>query len=309
MSENYLCISIPEELQQFKKISRILEENNEPEQPTVNFDFGVKLVKDEQGNPAHAEYYSDTGELLKKIYYHGSAVSRIEHYRNNRLYSEEEYIDGKLDQEKTFNNLRELIATIKYKYAPKGRLMSISKLIKDDRYDVDYGYDELGRVNKRTIKQNSNPLDEQKYRLDIMDRIVEYRDRNQMIRVHQINHNNDLVSYTITDKAGNSIAVINKFLCSDYIGSEVDVNGHKTTLKDRCYVDNEMLKRPSATKDDLNFILARLFKQLKREKTPDIKTKRIEKQAILEKIIGDNITAPMKILPISMRKLQLICNK
>ena len=68
MTENYLCISIPEELQQYKKIANLID-NNDNAKVVPNTDFGVRLIRDMYGNPVHAEYYSDTGELLKKIFY------------------------------------------------------------------------------------------------------------------------------------------------------------------------------------------------------------------------------------------------
>ena len=96
MTESYLGISIPKELQKYKK-NVIIPENNEPE--VLRTDFGVKVVKDKDGNPTHAEYYSDNGDLLKKIFYKGSAISTIEHYRNSVLYSQEEYRSGLLYRE------------------------------------------------------------------------------------------------------------------------------------------------------------------------------------------------------------------
>ena len=253
MSANYLGIPIPDELKQYKK--SIVSAKNQINIVKMS-NFGVKVVKDAFGNPMHAEYYSETGELLKKIFYNGSSISTIEHYRNAVLYSQEEYKDGLLHKDLLFNNNGEITSTIKYSYNKNNKITAIRKSLKDNRYDVEYGYDELNRVNSRTLKYNNEVIEEQKYRYDILDRIVEYQDKNQIIKVHKINQYNDLICYTITDNAGNSIVVVNKFLCKEYIGTELDLNGHKTTVHDMCYVDNIMLKQPVTTKDDLDFAMS-----------------------------------------------------
>ena len=305
MTETYLGISIPDELKQFKK-NIVIPDNTEAK--VFRNDFGVKVVKDKYGNPTHAEYYSDTGELLKKIFYNGSAISTIEHYRNFILYSQEEYRDGLIYRELTYNNCGEIISTIKYSYNNKDKIISIKKSVKNNRYDVEYGYDELMRVNSRILKCNNEIFETQKYRYDILDRIVEYQDNNQLITVHKINQNNCLISYTITDNAGNTIVVKNKFLCSEYIGTELDLNGHMTTVHDKSYVDNLVLKKPTTTKDDLDFAMSGLFKKRQDVKQSNFVTKRISNQDIIEKIIGDRVLSKNNVLPISMRKLQLLCN-
>lgn len=303
MSIDYLGISIPDELQQYKKNIVI----QKPEKTEIKTDFGVKVVRDKLGNPTHAEYYSDNGELLKKIYYTGSAISTIEHYRNNVLHTQQEFKEGLLHRELIFNLCGEIISTVKYLYNKKNKITAIQKVSNNERYEVEYSYDDLMRVNSRTLKYNNEVIEEQRYKYDILDRIIEYQDRNQMIRIHKINQNNDIISYTITDNAGNTIAIINKFLCKEYIGTELDLNGHKTVVKNRCYVDNITLKKPVTTKDDLDFALSGVLKNWQ-ENRERITTKRYSNKDIIEKIIGEKVNINCKVLPISMRKLQLIYN-
>lgn len=303
MSIDYLGISIPDELQQYKK-NIIMPQ---PEKTEVRTDFGVKVVKDQSGNPTHAEYYSDSGELLKKIYYKGSSISTIEHYRNCVLHTQEEFKEGLMHRELIFNNNGEITTTIKYFYNKKNKITAIQKNTHNERYEVEYGYDDLMRVNSRTLKYNNEVIEEQRYKYDILDRIIEYQDRNQIIKIHKINQNNDIINYTITDLAGNTIVIINKFLCKEYIGTELDLNGHKTVVNDRCYVDNITLKKPVTTKDDLDFALSGVLKNWQ-EKKDKITTKRYSNKDIIEKIIGEKVNLKRKVLPISMRKLQLICN-
>lgn len=303
MSKDYLGIPIPDELQQYKK--NVVYPKNENNIVQMS-NFGVKVVKDEFGNPLHAEYYSDYGELLKKIFYKGSSISTIEHYRNAILYSQEEYKEGLLVRELTFNNNGEITSTVKYNYNRVNKITAIRKSVKDSRYDVEYGYDELNRVNSRTLKYNNEVIEQQNYRYDILDRIVEYKDKTQIITVHKINQNNDLVCYTVTDNAGNTMAVVNKFLCKEYIGTELDFNGHKTTVKDKCYVDNIILKKPVTTKDDLDFAMSGVLKKFE-ENRIEISTKRYNNKDIIEKIIGTSVNPKTrKILPISLRKIQLL---
>jgi len=223
MLASYLCISIPVELQQYQKT------NNVEDDTAITADFGVKIVKDSHGDMQYAAYYSDSGELLKKIFYKGSSVAHIKHYRNEVLYSQESFDNGKLKKKITYNKNGTVNASITYEYNSKNLIVAIRKIVEDKRYEVEYGYDELSRVDSRLIKYNSKIQLQQMYRYDILDRVVEYRDRNQYIKVHKINPNNELISYTITDIAGNDIIIVNKYLCSDYIGTEIDLNGHKTT--------------------------------------------------------------------------------
>jgi len=288
MIESYLCISIPVELQQYQKLNKITT-NEDNEQPTA--DFGVKIVKDSCGDMQYAAYYSDTGELLKKIFYKGSAVSNIRHYRNNVLYSQEVFDNGRLKRKITYNKAGKPIATTSFEYNSNNQIVAIRKTVDNKKYEVEYGYDELSRVDSRIIKLDSKIHLQQKYRYDILDRVVEYHDRNQHIKVHKINQNNELLSYTITDIAGNDIVIINKYLCSDYIGTEIDLNGHKTTVKDKCYVDNVMLKKPFTSEDDLDLVFSNIFRGLSEEVTP---TKRSDVTDISGCVISKGINSQEK---------------
>ena len=306
MKQDYLCISIPTELQQYTKVASIID--NEIPHDDVSPDFGVKLIKDEHGNLTHAAYYSDTGELLKKIFYNGSIVSSIEHYRYNALYSQEKYHDGKITKKTMYNRYKKPTCLISYEYNRKDQITAIRKLADSSRYEVEYGYDELMRVNSRIIKVNNDVVAEQRYRFDILDRIVEYKDENQTIKVLKLNPKNELLSYTITDKLGNTISVINKYMCSEYIGTEIELNGHKTTVSDKSYVDNVMLKKPFTSEDDLDLVVSKMLHKSPPE--PEAKivpiTQRKHNTDIVSSVISGNIENSSKPLPISRRKLQLL---
>ena len=307
MNQDYLCINIPEELQQYNKIVSIIDKDtitSEEQAP----DFGVKLIKDKNGNLIHTAYYSDNGELLKKIFYNGSTVASIEHYRNNSLYSVEKYNDGKMVRKTKYNRDKNTECIINYEYNRKDQITSIRKLAGKYKYEVDYGYDELLRVNSRIIKINSIIAAEQRYKYDILDRIVEYKDENQTIKVQKLNQKNELISYIITDKIGNTITVINKYICSEYIGTEIELNGHKTTICDRNYIDNVILKKPFTSEDDLDFVISKmLFKPSSTHKEDIIPiTKRKPDEDIINMVIHDNITDKSKPLPISLRKMRLL---
>ena len=307
MMQNYLCISIPDELQQFAKL---MEPDDEIIQPKLNSqDFGVKLIKDEYGNLTCAAYYSDTGELLKKILYKGSTISSIEQYRNNILYSTEKYDNGKITRKIKYDKSGKTISTISYEYNKKDQLITIRKFTNDVRYAIIYGYDELMRVNSRSIKIDDKFIEEQRYRYDILDRVVEYKDKNQKIEVHKLNPNNLLLSYTITDNIGNQIHVKNKFMCSEYIGTEIELNGHTTSIKEKSYLDNVMLKKPFTSEDDLDFVLSNIYKKHQSEQFVPIQiTRRESKNNVINMIIDDKLKPKpeITILPISIRKRVLL---
>ncbi len=270
MSENYLRISIPVELKQYQKLDNTIDDN------TITADFGVKIVKDSNGDMQYAAYYSDSGDIIKKIFYKGSSVANIKHYRDNTLTYQECFNNGRLKRKITYDKSGKAKADIVYEYNSKNLIVAIRKNSDNNRYEVEYGYDELSRVDSRIIKYNSKICLQQMYRYDILDRVVEYRDRNQHIKVQKINPKNELLAYTITDRAGNDIIIINKYLCSDYIGTEIDLNGHKTTVKDKAYVDNVMLKHPFTSEDDLDLVFSNIINTpselsgTKRDKETDI---------------------------------------
>ena len=304
MAENYLCVSIPAELQCYQKLTDLISNDDLLEEKA---DFGVKFIKDDSGNLKFAAYYSDIGELIKKIYYEGSSISLIEHYRNNILYSGEKYHEGKISRKNKYSRQGQVVCSLSYEYDKTGQIKAIRKQADDMRYIVEYCYDELNRVNGRTIRVNGKIFIEQKYRYDILDRVVEYNDSNQHIKVHKMNNSNKLISYTITDKANNTIDILNKYICSDYIGTEIELNGHKTSIKDMSYVDNIMLKKPYTSEDDLDFAMSNLAKS--NNKIEDVsmcKTQRKNENAITNFIISDKVKQKSQPLPISIRKSMLL---
>ena len=304
MQQNDLCIAIPAELQEYKKTA---SQNDSYESKNVKKDFGVKLIKDEYDNLVCAAYYSDSGEIIKKIFYQGSSISSIEHYRNGTLFTSEIYDNGKIKRKIKFNSQGIKICSISYEYNRHDQITAIRKYTDNTRYAVVYGYDELKRVNSRQIKENDTILIEQNYRYDILDRIVEFKDNNQKIEVHKVNQNNSLVSYTVTDKIGNKISIKNKFMCSEYIGTEIELNDHKTIVKDKSYIDNVMLKKPFTSEDDLDFVMSGLLNSEKHNIKTDLGiTKRTNNTSILNLVINKKMELKQSVLPISIRKTMLL---
>lgn len=300
MANNYISISIPSELKQFEKIVKVISSNDETEEFSKN-DFGVKLIKNDEGQVSEALYYSNTGDLLKKIFYSGSSIYRIEYYRDNKMRVLESYTMGKLLNKCIYDKFGQLYCTFNYEYHQKDLITSIKKIVKDKHYKVEYEYDDCNRINCRILILNSQILDTQKFKYDVIDRIIEYKDNNQEIKVEKINTNNELIKYTISDIIGNKIEIWNKFLCSDYVGTEIELNGHKTSIKDRSYVDNVMLKRPYATEDDLDLAMSCIL-----DKKQLMSVTRTNKQDISDSILKDRVND--NTLPISIRKLHLINN-
>jgi hypothetical protein len=284
------CVTIPAELLEYKKTSNseILADKKS------NCNFGVKIIKNQNGEIERTDYYTNYGDLIKSIYYKGSSISVIKHYRNQLLFSEERYSDGKLISKGIYNNKGVVISGIAYKYNRENRIISIEKSVENNLYMVEYGYDELDRVNSRKVSLNNKVINEQTYRFDILDRIVEYKDFNQKIDILQISKNNELISYKITDRIGNEMLVVNKFIDNLYKRTDISLNNHQTSVIDKSYVDNIMLKKPYTTEDDLDFIIANLYN------SSDCSTKRTSSADISDDYIDKNIQ--YRVLPISIRK-------
>ena len=289
-----LCVSIPIELRKYQKVS----ENKDIILKNSTLPFGVKIIRNALGEVEHSAHYSDNGELLKKVFYKGSSVVSISHYRNQCLSAKEEFIDNKITNKRIYDKEGNIISTTRYCYNRKDKIVSIKKICGDDIYFVEYGYDELERVNSRKISCNTKVIREQTYRYDILDRIVEYKDENQTIKIMRISSKNELISYTITDKIGNNIYITNNIdICGNYDNTEISLNGHKIKVKDKSYVDNIMLKKPYTTEDDLDFVIANLLAE------PPKITNRENINEITDKIISGKVEAiQAKTLPISIRK-------
>ena len=287
-----LCISIPAELKRFQIVPPNARDEN-----SSSVEFGVRMQRGSNGEVQCAAYYSDSGELLKKVYYNGAFVANIIHYRNGHINIREEYHDDKITRKIFYNKEANIQSCIVYAYNRLDKITSINKFKDGKSYRVDYGYDDLNRVNSRKISIDGNIIKEQKYRYDILDRIVDYEDNSQKIKINRMSTKNELISYTIIDKMNNRIEVNNKFnICGSYEHTEIVLNEHKIVIKDSSYLDNVMLKKPYTTEDDLDLIIANLFKP-----SSAVPTKRTDgEHDISENVIAINIK-PV-VLPISLRK-------
>ena len=291
-------IHIPKELEQYKI-------NTDTPDCSINIktaDFGVKIVKNNQGELEYAAYYSDSGELIKRIYYKNSEVSKVIHYRNNIIYSEETYHDGCILKKIKYDKDGNPLSHTNFQYNKLKQLNTIKKFVNSNIYEIQYGYDELKRLNSRKIFVNSKEVNNQIYEYDILDRIVEYKDSNQKISIKKMNQNNQLISYIITDKVGNDINILNKFYCSEYIGTEVELNGHKTTVKDKNYLDNILLRKPCANEDDLDFSISSMSSCISE------KTHRESKTDVIDIFAARLGASKENVLPISIRKKMLLMN-
>ena len=273
MKYNHLCIAIPEQLQEFTLIA---EDNNDklnqiyPEYNNLN----EKPISNDNGNIIGTAYFSDNNELIKKIYNTGSYISAIEYFRNDKLYLEENYDAGKLIRKTLYNADGNKTSVMKYTYNKNDYVVCIQKFVDNKSYSIEYGYDGLQRVNSRIIKIDNKLINEQHYQYDILDRIIEYKDSHQQIDIHKINPKNELISYTITDKLGNKIIVNNKFICNAYISTIIELNGHKSEVKDNTYINNIMLKKPYTNEDDFNFVITNIIKIYKNDSQDIMTTKR-----------------------------------
>ena len=299
MERDYCCVSIPLELSAFRKVQKTV--CSEPNEVPSNLSPEFKVCKSEKG-AIEAIEYACADNVTKKIFYNGSTVIKTEYYKYGELYLIEEFKDEKLSK-KTKYESSILASETSYRYDNRGKLTKIIKQIKDDEFYVNFGYDDIGRINSKKIYYNSQLVFDQFYKFDILDRISEYKDLNQHIKIHKMDRNNKLVSYTIIDKNENTIQITNFFNATYYNFTEIELNGHKTTVKDDSYIDNIMLKNPRTDEDDIDLIISSLIKKTKQ---PNF-TSRTKIEAAFNRssscIIDANINR--KTLPISQRKRNL----
>lgn len=297
MYPNELCITVPEDLRCYQKNSRNFHEQRK------NYEYisEIKIIRNQSEQIESVEYY-ENGELVKSVIYKASSVIANRYFKYGYLYLEEEFSSyPKISSKSYYKKDGNLSFRIEYEYNRQNKIIGIKKLKNNTEYLVKYGYDELERINSRKIYVNLDLICEQKYRYDILDRVIGYRDANQTISINQISTQGELISYKIIDKIGNEIIVNNLFSKSGYSCTKVTVNGYSSNIKDESYVDNIMLKKPYTTEDDLDLIISQLLNS-----SP--KTQRTSKASVQEQtlnsVIENNvlINIETKTLPISIRK-------
>ncbi len=283
--------SIPQELiKYFHSGNKLIDEN-------LNFSSNIEVVHDSEGKISSLKLYSPDNELIKTLCYENSKIVLINHFRQNLLYSSDRYNNDLLIEKTVYRKNGSLAYTITYEYNREKRLNRICKKTLKRELLVGYRYDTFGRITEKNISFNDKQTTKQEYRYDVLDRVVEYKDTKQKILVNKISQNNELISYTITDKIDNVISVENHFADCGYICTTLMVNGHTTSVNDASYVDNVMLKKPFATEDDLDIIISNLFVGM------DGATQRAASESNAMDIIDDNIES--RALPISLRKRAL----
>lgn len=294
MLNSYYRLSVPEDLAAYYHITNVI--NNADREDYLDFTSQLSIKRDDRGRIVSVRYYSPDGDIAKESFYTGNIITKINYYRRKCLYKTEEYKDGLLSLKFLFKPGGHFAYSIEYEYNWKNLITAIHKKYSGKTISAEYKYDDIDRIVNRTILQNGKRILEQSYRYDILNRIVEYKDSNQRIVVNKVSKKNELISYIITDKMGNNIEVENHYAGVGYAYTEIKLNGHCSTIKDTNYVDNIMLKKPYTSEDDLDLIIANLFR-----KDEPMRSERIcsaEKQS--NNLIDKNIE--FRVLPISMRK-------
>ena len=281
--------TIPEELVKYF--------NPDNAEENLNFSSDIEVVRNSNGKISSLKLYSPDKELIKTLCYENSKIVLVNHFRQNLLYSSDRYNNELLIEKNVYRRNGALAYTINYEYNRENRLNRICKKALNRELLVGYRYDSFGRIIEKNISFNGKQRTKQEYSYDVLDRIVEYKDTKQKILVNKISQNNELISYTITDRISNVISVENHFADCGYICTTLVVNGHSTTVNDTSYVDNVMLKKPFATEDDLDIIISNLFTGM------DTATQRAGCYSNTMDIINNNIEN--RALPISLRKRAL----
>ena len=283
--------TIPEELvKYFHSDDALIEEN-------LNFSSNVEVVRDSEGKVSALKLYSPDNELIRTLCYENSKIVLVNNFRQNLLYSSDKYNNELLIEKNVYRKNGSIAYTITYEYNREKRLNRICKKTLNRELLVGYRYDTFGRIIEKNISFNGKQTTKQEYRYDVLDRVVEYKDSKQKILVDKIGQNNELISYTITDRIGNVINVENHFADCGYICTSLKVNGHSTSVNDASYVDNVMLKKPFATEDDLDIIISNLFTGM------DAVTQRTTSEDNAKSLINNSIA--IRTLPISLRKRAL----
>ena len=281
--------TIPEELVKYF--------NPDNAEENLNFSSDIEVVRNSNGKISSLKLYSPDKELIKTLCYENSKIVLVNHFRQNLLYSSDRYNNELLIEKNVYRRNGALAYTINYEYNREKRLNRICKKALNRELLVGYRYDSFGRIIEKNISFNGKQRTKQEYSYDVLDRIVEYKDTKQKILVNKISQNNELISYTITDRINNVISVENHFADCGYICTTLVVNGHSTTVNDTSYVDNVMLKKPFATEDDLDIIISNLFTGM------DTATQRAGCYSNAMDIINNNIEN--RALPIALRKRAL----
>ena len=281
--------TIPEELVKYF--------NPDNAEENLNFSSDIEVVRNSNGKISCIKLYSPDKELIKTLCYENSKIVLVNHFRQNLLYSSDRYNNELLIEKNVYRRNGALAYTINYEYNREKRLNRICKKALNRELLVGYRYDSFGRIIEKNISFNGKQRTKQEYSYDVLDRIVEYKDTKQKILVNKISQNNELISYTITDRINNVISVENHFADCGYICTTLVVNGHSTTVNDTSYVDNVMLKKPFATEDDLDIIISNLFTGL------NTATQRAGCYSNAMDIINNNIEN--RALPIALRKRAL----
>lgn len=287
------CFAIPQELKNYLLI------NNDDNYADVSPSSHTEVHRDSFGRVISVSYYTEDKDLIKTEFYSGSSICTINQYRQGHLYSTGEYKDDLLISKSIMKSDGSILCQYEYEYNQNNKINRIHKKTKNKDILVGYRYDSFGRIVERNISINNEVITKQKYQYDILDRVVEYEDASQKIKVDKISEKNELISYTITDKMNNIIKVENHFADCGYICSKITVNGHSCSVNDKSYADNIMLKRPYTSEDDLDLIISNLLRN------PANTTNRI-KDAVSNNAMGlIDRSIEIRTLPISLRKRAL----
>ena len=287
------CFTIPEELEKFYRNHLDVNSDN------IEFKSNIDINRDSFGRINSISYYTDDKDLVKTDFYSGSTISKTNQYRRGSLYSSCEYKDNLLISKNIYKKDGTISCLYEYEYNKDNKVNRIHKKTKDKDIVVGYKYDTFNRITERNISVDNETVTKQKYKYDILDRVVEYEDSSQKIQVDKISEKNELLSYTITDKMNNIIKIENHFADCGYICTRIIVNGHSSSVNDKSYADNIMLKRPYTTEDDLDLIISNLLSHTTNS------TSRVDNVISTNAMGLIDRSIEIRTLPISLRKRAL----
>ena len=265
----------------------------------------VETRKDTSGNIVEVDYYH-LDNILKKVKYADGSVSEVIYFREGNLEKKQLYEEGRLNKEYVYKTNGEVLYLLEYEYN-LNKLFSITQTFGLNSRKVEFGYDFMGRITERKIYSDDNPVLNQKYFFDALDRVSGYEDDYFSFMVGKFTQNNQLQTYRITDKMKNEVIVTNNFEDKNYIDTEISVNGSKKNVKDTSYLENIIMKKPTKNMEELDLIISKLYDNKEQEYSMATRRPSATSEERLESNLVNIIEykTKSKPLPISLRKRAL----
>ena len=237
----------------YNEIRTLTEEVNSNN--NVDLNYTAKICRNKKGNIERINYYNKYNKLVKSANYFCSELTNVKTFQKEYAYVEEIWEENKLAGREYRDENDNVLYSVAFEYS-KSKITKITQTVGENTFAVEYTYDSYDRVNSRTIYENGQKISTQEFTLDVIDRVISYKDENKKIFVWQMSTVNEIEAYSIVDKNGVERVVKNTFEENEYVGTEITIGNIKRNVIDVKFTDNVIFKKPSATEDDLTMVKA-----------------------------------------------------